>query len=200
MSPSHILIARQEDIPPEVVGDFTTTLSELSIPFQAEETERRIFNALEYYIPTALVIFLAKPFFDAFLKKAGEDSYVLFKRGLGALVSRASRIKVRIISNSPQKISETSPYSRVVSIYSHSPSGARIKFLLPAEDSEDECLQIIDSILSLLRENHAGDSDDQLSRILSTTKTRSLKVLRYDSDSASWHLLEPSYVSKSRKA
>jgi hypothetical protein len=200
MPPGHILISRQEDIPPEVVGDFTTTLSELSIPFEAEETERRIFNALEYYIPTALVIFIAKPFFNAFLKKAGEDSYALFKRGLAALVTRASRINVRMISSNPQKISKTSPFSRVISIYSYSASGARIKFLLPAEASEDECLQIIDSILMLLRENHTGASSDQLSRMMLVTKTRSLKVLRYDFDSASWQLLEPTYGSNPPKA
>lgn len=200
MTNAHVLIARQEDIPPQLVDDFAAALSRLEIPFETEQTERRIYNGLEHYIPTALVVFLAKPFFDAFLKKAGEDGYTLFKRALVALVAEAALIKARIISSGADKISETSEFSRIISVYSHTATGERIKFLIPADASEVEYVQTIDSMLALLSYNYADSPHDALSTILSGSTTRSLKVLRYEVASASWHLLDLSYNSNAPRA
>ena len=200
MSNPHVLIFREEDIPPQIVDDFTAILSRLEIPFETEQTKVRICNAVEQYIPTALVVLLVKPFFEAFLKKAGEDAYTVFKRGLAALAAKAALVKEQIGSSSSNNISETSEFSRVISVYSHTSTGVRIKFLVPAKATEDEYIQMIDSMLMLLSYNYAGSPGDALSTILARSNSGSLKVFRYDLASSSWHLLEPSYNSNAPRA
>jgi len=97
--------------------------------------------AMEDYIPTALIVFLAKPFFDAFLKKAGEDSYVTFKKGLASLVKKAAAIKVTIFASAEKKVDPKYPYSHVVSIYSKSADGFTLKFLFSREATMNTILR-----------------------------------------------------------
>lgn len=190
MSIPHVLISRQEDIPESLLDPLIGALTELSIPFEAEQRELRIYNSIEHYVPTALVVFLAKPFFDGFLKKAGEDTYSALKRGLAALATRTSSIKISIVSSGHNKITENSPYSRVLSVYSQTVSGIRIKFILPTCTSETEALTVFDSMLTLLRDHHSKPDSDTLTNILSATKTPSLQVLYYDALTNSWKLLK----------
>jgi hypothetical protein len=190
---SDILIARQEDIRPEFVGDFISTLSQLGIPYQHEETERRIYSALEYYIPTALLIFLAKPFFDGFLKKAGEDSYAAFRRALASLVVRTARVKVHVVTSGDYKIQRDSPFSRIISVYCNSASGLRLKFLMPSEISEEASEQLVGSLLAMLRDHYTHSPADELSRILGSAQTRTLTLLCYDDRAGEWRLFEQNY-------
>ena len=189
MPAPHLLISRQEDIHEALLEEFVATLNALFIPFETEQRERTVHASLEYYIPTALVVFLAKPFFDGFLKKAGEDAYAAFKRAFAALVSKASSIAIRVVRSAPAKIADVSPYSRVISIYAHTASGIRLKFLLPATTTEAEALIVLDSLLSLLQDHYSSPGTDTLSVILSTSKTRFLRVLHYDAATNTWSLL-----------
>ena len=45
------------------------------------------FAMLEWFIPSAVVIFAAHSYFDGFLKEAGKDHYAALKKGVGALWS-----------------------------------------------------------------------------------------------------------------
>lgn len=200
MSDPYILISRQEDISSEAIEEFTEDLSRLSIPFKTEQTGRGIYNGIEHYLPTALVVLIAKPFFDAFLKKAGEDAYVLFKRSLAALIAKAAKLRVQVISAGKEKVSQQSEFSRAVSIYAKTATGVTVKFLMPAEGSEGEYRQAVDSMLLLVGRNHLEAPGDELSLILAGSDSPLLKVLRYNIPSGSWHLLDLDYVSKTRSS
>lgn len=177
------------DVPQELVADFLDTLAKLSIPFETKEHERRFYNGLEHYLPTVLVVFLAKPFFDAFLKEAGVDAYALFKHSLTSLIRRAALMNVKLVSSGQYKIQTESPYSRVISVYTRSCSEVPIKFLIPAEASEVESAEAVDAMLKLLQEHHIKNGDDRLSKMLAEIEMKSLQVFRYSIETRTWLLL-----------
>lgn len=47
-----------------------------------------IYNAPEWLMPSAIVVYLTKPFFEAFFKEAGKDAYDLFKSSLKNFVRK----------------------------------------------------------------------------------------------------------------
>ena len=191
MSPPQIIMSSEEDISPQFLDEFQTALTRLGIPFETEQRERAVYMALEDHIPTVLVVFLAKPFFDGFLKKAGEDAYAGLKRGLASLVVKASSFTTTIIKSSAGKFQDCSSYSRIISIYSLTNSDKRLKFLLPAAASEEEALEIVDSILALLIEHSAHPGRDALSVTLATARADFLYVLEYDLHARKWRLYHP---------
>ena len=133
-------------LPPSIVEPFLEDCERLAIPFEAQETEPEVYAAAEDYIPTAIAVYLAKPFIDAFLKKAGEDGYQLFKKGLAALLVRAREVHLRIMTSGDKKSDPDYPFSRVVSVYSRSNDGIPIKFLFPHSLSAGEYEQAVENL------------------------------------------------------
>lgn len=194
---TQVAISRQTGVPAELTADFSRILDELSVLHEEREQEPRIYNAIEYYVPTIVVVYLAKPFFESFLKEAGKDAYSLFKRGLSSLIQRASLIKVSIIKSGRDKIQNESPYSRVISVYASTRSDVPIKFLIPANGSEEETLEVADAMLHLLREQYSNNGGDRLTKMLAESGKSSLQVFRYCKESKSWLLFSDDFIKPS---
>jgi len=184
---------RQEDIPADILSEFTEALARFEIPFQHETTERRAFAAIEYLVPTALVLFFAKPFFEGFLKKAGEDAYASTKSAIASMAAKAASLRIRVLTSAPHKVPLESPYSRVISFYSNTKSGERVKFLMPSDVSLEVYERIVHSMLTLMREHFEGDSDDSLSTMLGSNPSRPLRLLHFDFASESWQVMALPY-------
>jgi hypothetical protein len=96
-------IERANFIPSSVIDPFISECVRLGVPFEAHETDPEPYAGLEDYLPTAVMILIAKPFIDAFLKKAGEDGYELFKKSLVGVLSRAREVHIKIFTSGNKK-------------------------------------------------------------------------------------------------
>jgi hypothetical protein len=115
------------------------------------------FASFEWLIPTAVVLFIGKAYFDGFLKEMGKDHYALLKTGLKSLYSRLlgpNSPKVAIVSAG--KISTNQPYSLIFSIFAEADEGARFKLLLPHSASETEYEATVEAFLTFLEGYYAG--------------------------------------------
>lgn len=139
-------------LPSSVIEPFISECERLGVPFEAHETEPEPYAGVEEYLPTAIMILLAKPFIDAFLKKAGEDGYNLFKKSLVGLLSRAREVRVKVLTSGDKKSDPDFPFSRIFSVYSKSATGIPMKFLFPHSLSDSEYGTAIDEMTALLQD------------------------------------------------
>ena len=139
-------------------------------------------------MPAIIALFITKSFFDGFFKEAGKDAYVAFKKSIAGLATKAAKLSVTVIKSARDKIEDASSISRTFSIHSESSSGIKIKFLFPAQASEIEYFEMIDSMLLLLAEDHSQDRAGRLSAILTVSRTRGAQLLVFNSQSRAWQL------------
>lgn len=93
-----------------------------------------------WMLPTLSAVYLAKPFFDGFLKEAGKDAYEILKRALAKLAEQTAGLPVRVVAT-PGKVDHNDPYSNTFSIYAEIPDGNQVKLLIPKNaENTDYCL------------------------------------------------------------
>lgn len=61
------------------VLDWSSELSEAGIKVEVSEYQNHTYMALEWLIPTGVVLFMAKPYFETILKEAAKDHYKIIK-------------------------------------------------------------------------------------------------------------------------
>ncbi len=70
----------------EEVNEFVKESQQTQI--EIIERPSGVYNALEWLMPSAIVVYLTKPFFEAFFTEAGKDAYDLFKSSLKKFVRK----------------------------------------------------------------------------------------------------------------
>jgi len=178
MSTPHIAIIHINSFPAEMFSDFRKKISAENLNFQIDSREESgPFGALEWLIPTAVIVYLGKSYFDSFLKEMGKDHYNLLKAGLKGLHDKVlgpSAPKVTLVSTAG-KTSKDQPYSLVYSILAESDAGFTFKLLIQTEATEQEYEEILDAFLAFLVSFHAhsleSEAKEQLreARIVSRT-------------------------------
>ncbi|HEX8360745.1 MAG TPA: hypothetical protein VF613_11575 [Longimicrobium sp.] len=139
---------------------------------------------VEWLLPTAVVLFLGKAYFDGFLKEMGKDHYMGLRSGVGtlwkALVAPEREIQLRMIG-SEGKIDPDSPYSNEFSIYTETHDGRRIKFLFASGTTREEYLRAVNAVLDAVQDYHSGNPRSFLHRqIVSAIVPRSPYLIRFD--------------------
>jgi hypothetical protein len=172
------MISHEADMPPDLIDGFVVSCRALGIQPHVEKKPKSVFSAAEDYIPTAIVVFLAKPFFDAFLKKAGEDAYGAFKKAFVSLLKKASALKMIVFASAEKKFDPQYPFSRVVSIYSKSPEGITMKFLFFAEGDDEYFSAATESLCDILRSGSLPRADHR--------PMGGIYILYYDRKSKVW--------------
>jgi len=115
----------------------------------------RAFAAIEWLMPTALMLFVAKSYLDGFLGEAGRDHYVALKKATLRVAERVNRLAVTRIGT-PGKLALIQPYSPVFSIWFERDDQTRFKFLIPADLSPEETEAAFDSFFAFMDGWHAG--------------------------------------------
>jgi hypothetical protein len=174
---SMLHIQHADFIPSSVIDPFIQECERLGVPFEAHQTESEPYAGLEDYLPTAVMILLAKPFLDAFLKKAGEDGYELFKKSLVGVLSRARAINIKVFASGDKKSDPEYPFSRVFSVYSKSVSGTPVKFLFPHSLSDVDYEVAIGEMTALL---------EDMAMIPHGRRMGSLILLEFSIDTMKW--------------
>lgn len=137
-------------------------------------------------MPAAIALYLAKPFFDSFLKNLGSDAYAQTKILLARTFSNTSNLSLTISASGKDKLKKSNSYSRVFSIHSNTNDGRPIKFLMPEHPTEEVSQEIIGSLIDEMAEYHAGSENSSILKVVSSSQSRGIMYLSYSFETKTW--------------
>ena len=77
----HIAIFHVDSVPTEYFQDFVETVRSDKLELQVVERPSGPMAGIEWLMPTAIFAYLAKPYFESFLKEMGKDHYTASREG-----------------------------------------------------------------------------------------------------------------------
>ena len=156
MLPS-IAISYARSVPEDTFAEFRGLLSAAGTPVEVEERDiDGPYAGIEWLVPTAVIVFLGKAYFDGILKEAGKDHYTALKRGLKSLHSRLVGPKapeVAVLSTAG-KIRPSQVYSLTFSLLAEADDGLRFKLLIQKGASEAEYEATVTAFIAFLDAFH----------------------------------------------
>ena len=95
----HLVVIHTDTIPSDFIADFTDAVraDRLELLVQARPSGVP-FAAIEWLMPTAIVAYIAKPYFESFLKEMGKDHYEFVKNGLKKIYARVAGAKAHEVT------------------------------------------------------------------------------------------------------
>ncbi len=195
MVPPQIAVSFSRNIPMETFRDFVDTIASEKLDLRVESRERDgPYAGLEWLIPTAVIIFIGKSYFDAFLKEMGKDHYHVLKAGLKALRTKVlgpSAPKVSVVSSSG-KISAARQYSLTFSIMAEADERLRFKLLLRDGSSESDYEQVIETFLAFLAAYHEHSLGPQMiDKLKAARVVGGTLLLAFDPDTKTLEPVDP---------
>lgn len=159
MKKPDLAVVYEEGIPDDQFVDFKAAVTAPGLDVVVESRPSAgPWAGVEWFIPTAIVFFVAKSYFDGFLKEAGRDHYQLLKSKISRTASktmRSPRIEP-VVFGTKGKLREDNPYSLALSIYAEANDGNTFKLLLPKPSYQPDYEQIVCTFLNFLNDYHEG--------------------------------------------
>jgi len=150
----------EEDTPSlkEIAQNFVDSVSLNGLDIRSEARPAMgPMACLEWYIPTAAILFLGKPYFDTFLKEMGKDHYHVLKKGTSSiwkkLFSKEKVVNFELVGTKG-KLSNDNCYSMGFSILGESGNNQSFKFLFEKDISEEKFKERINLILNFMNAFH----------------------------------------------
>jgi len=160
-----LAVSFHRNIPPEFFDEFVQAVSSRNLSLRVESREQDgPYAGLEWLIPTAVIIFIGKSYFDAFLKEMGKDHYHALKAGLNTLRAKLlgpSAPEVTVISTQG-KAPADQLYSLAYSLIAEAETRLRFKLLLRCEATETEYEETIEAFLVFLEAYHERSLDPEM--------------------------------------
>lgn len=197
---SHIWLNRRDDVPEELVEEFRESINRAPLNFAYDtRPSPEFYNGLEWLMPTAVVLFFFKAYFDGFLQEAGKDHYKILRSATVRLAKKflgRDAPKLTIIS-SEGKARSPDPYSLVFSLRGEIDDRISACLLLKIDSDEEYIESAIDSFLLFLAAIH-GESigDVQVRGLSDSIPLGSTLLLTYDPDSGQLEVVDPRPWSK----
>lgn len=153
------------------------------------------YAGIEWLIPTAVVIYIGKAYFESFLKEAGKDHYAILKAAISSLSSKffgKNAPKGRVVFSQGKAESEHPRYSIFYSVVAEFGGGYSVKLLLQSDFDSDLCSAAQDAFLQFLSEAAAGTLDPNAVKGLSIAKPIGHTLLiAYNPDSRGLEVVDP---------
>lgn len=189
----HIGFSYQEDLPEQIASDFLDDVRRGGMVARGESRPIGYYAGIEWAVSTLVVVYVLRPYFEAFLGEAGKDHYAALKRAI-------LRLFMKIYGAKP----ETRPSGRslVFSVRSVVRDGRSIKFVFPEGISHEVYERIVEELLAILAEHHAEGGGDRLAEIVSVSSGMGGALyVEYSVSEGGWVLLDPKdEEGKRRKA
>ena len=164
MDRTHLAIIHLDSIPSDVFAEFRDTVATEGLELRIDSREDGgAFAALEWLLPTAVIAYIGKSYFDGFLKEMGKDHYGLLKLGFQKLRSKVFGDSAPniVLVGSKGKISNDQTYSLLFSVIAEAAPRLTFKLLIQKNASEQEYALILEAFLNLLIAYHSGTLDEQ---------------------------------------
>ncbi len=189
-----------ESVPDDLTDDLRHDLERAGLRVLYDRRDESPFAAMEWVIPTLIVLAFSRKLFDAFLGELGKDLYALVKKRVVRMVERTSgpnaELKVTYIvsASSPKKLSGRAP--AVVSIIAILSDGQqRVRFFFRTDSSANLPSQAVDSMMDLLASHYSGSKDDRLAQLVAVGPVLwGVLPLVFDAETRAWRGLTESEV------
>jgi hypothetical protein len=153
----HIGVLHEAQIPDRVFQEFEDTIRAPGLIFKRENRPSGVpFGGVEWLLPTVVLAYLAKPYFESFLKEMGKDHYDLLKKGFYKLYESCAGPSAQDvqIAATQGKSSKDQPYSLFFSVVAEAPDGIRLKLLIPRPIEPTEYEIAISKFLILVQSTY----------------------------------------------
>lgn len=161
---THVIMELPDETPDSYTQDLLENLNAAGMTVAIRKHPSvRMYASLEWAVPTAMVIWVLKPYFESFLKEAGKDHYPMLKGWLKRRVNEA-RFKFSVFSLSGGRIRREEERSRAISLLVQTKSGQVIKLLFNENLKKEDWDQAIDYLLDFVIENYEKESGSRLER------------------------------------
>lgn len=169
---SHIAIIHVESVPVELFSDFKESVSEEGLNLQIESRQSDVaFAAIEWLIPTAVIVYISKSYFDGFLNEMGKDHYVSLKIGLNKLRHKffGASAPNTILIGPKGKVAKDQPYSLIFSIMAEAEPGLKFKLMIQKDVTAEEYEHILNAYLDFLDAFHSHSLSQEMVDMLKTS-------------------------------
>ncbi|MGA0608314.1 hypothetical protein ACO2Q0_20160 [Phenylobacterium sp. VNQ135] len=156
MERPHIGLSYLDSLPPEFFEDFQRELRTDGLRLRVDARPATPFAGVEWLLPTAVMLFLGKAYFEGFLAELGKDHYVAVKQAVHRLNDRLKSLRFTLVG-SPGKVADVQRYSHAFSIWVEGPAERTFKFLLPADLASPTTDAALDVCLEFVRRYYQGD-------------------------------------------
>lgn len=128
---NHLVISYDEAIPAALLQPFLDIVPAPGlIVLAASRPSTRAQAGIQWLLPTAIVIYVSRSYFDGYLKEAGKEHYHLLKAAIGSLWSsffgENRAVRVSLVA-SRGKVASDQQYSITISVMAEANSGLRFK-------------------------------------------------------------------------
>jgi hypothetical protein len=148
-------------------------------------------------MPTALFVYIAKSYFESFLKEMGKDHYEVLKNGLRGLHKRVAGSDAPEVTflSSADKVPREQPYSLFLSVVVEGPEGNRFKLLIPRPITEAEYGAAILAFLEFAEQLHLRKLEQHTATaFMDIPKTGGTVLLAFDTSEKRLKLIDPRAV------
>ena len=148
MTEEAIIISVPDGHPAELFEFIESDLCSPDFKVKTLKTEHGAMAGIEWLLPTVVVAYLLKPFFEAALQEAGKDFYELSKSKIKQFITRNRALKYKYVAAtiSTEKLSKNYNQSITVSIKAFLHSKVMITVLFDetvAEEEMDDMLEVL---------------------------------------------------------
>lgn len=159
------LVYFSEAVPDQLIDELVGTIAMPGLSPIVERVEKFPIQAgIEWLAPTALVVYIAKPYFEAFLSELGKDHYALLKKALKTAANRLlgrSGPKIRIV-HSGGKSRGANKYSMAFSICVVVDEKLNLKLLFPLELTTEEVHEAIEAYTDFIENLYLGNINQDI--------------------------------------
>lgn len=159
----HIGLTHDENIPREFLAEFEESVRADGLEVQFHPMPSgTAYAGIEWLMPTAIVAYIAKPYFESFLKEMGKDHYNILKEGFKKLYAKVAGPRapeVTLIATAG-KVAKEQPYSLFFSIVADAGDGIRFKLLIQRPVSQEEYEILISEFLDFLIKVRGNSLDE----------------------------------------
>lgn len=170
MQKSQIGILHTEKFDNSIFKGFLSEVEHDGLDLQIHETpEPGPFATVEWFIPTAIIVFFGKAYFEEFLKEMGKDHYNGLKSSLAKLTKKTvSQPRIEpVLMSSSGKVVNDNPFSMAYSIVAEGNDRYRFKLLIPKYSPSVNYEVIVLKFMDFISEYHALGLDSAASELIS---------------------------------
>jgi hypothetical protein len=194
MQPPNIAVLHSESIPESDFDELRVTVEGEGLRFHSESYEPGPQAGVEWLLPTALVVFFFKSYFDGIFKEIGKDHYTAVKAALKPMWSRllGPTAPQMVVVGTQEKVRTNQAYSLVYSIVAEAGPKLRFKLMFPSSLSEAEYEEAVATFFSFLKDFHGQSlADSMVSRLQSARVLSGTVLLVYDQSEGALRVLDP---------
>lgn len=147
-----LIIINHLDIFDDDLECFVTEVNKYKIQVEVKgHKQDEFYNQLEWLLPSAIIVFISKPFLEAIFQEAGKDTYNALKNSIKNLLRNMNKKEISFVSPTGRQVKRR-PIGFEIAIEE---LGVTLKPILPVEEGLD--LEAMDKLLDYLKPDNQGE-------------------------------------------